>query len=103
MNGSHSFRIPFKIELLTTVLASNPNTPGGSSTCTGSYTLTQNDIEHGSITLNVDANAKAGSSENTVTAAHSLTLNLFQQPVLFISESSHKILMFTYLTVHTLK
>ncbi len=85
---------PFKIGgwLLNIVLASTPSTPGGSSTCTASYAMTQENIEHGSIMLNVDANAKAGSSDNDVTANRSLILNLLQQPLLFISESSHKIL-----------
>ncbi len=67
--------------------ASTPNATGGSTTCTTSYTITQDDIEHGSITLIADASAKAGSSNTDVTATRSLTLNLLQQPLLFISMS----------------
>ncbi len=69
------------------IIAVNPNAPGGLSTCTASYTLTQDDIEYGSIVFNVGANAKAGYSDTIVTATRSLNLNLLQQPVLYISES----------------
>ncbi len=70
-----------------TIIAANTDAPGGSCLCIASYTLTQDNIEYGSIAFNVDANAKAGSSDTNVTTSGSLNLNLLQRPIIYASKS----------------
>jgi uncharacterized repeat protein (TIGR01451 family) len=56
--------------------------PGGSITCAGTYTVTQADIDSGSVT-----NTASATDGNTTSPTDSVTVNAVQNPALTISKS----------------
>lgn len=92
-SGSTSLSSPYtisdnKIPNVNCSAATSPLAPGASTTCTGTYTITQADLDAGSVTNQATATARSGS--NTVTSNQATaTITAVQTPGLSLTKQAN--------------
>ncbi len=92
-SGSTSLSSPYtisdnKIPNVNCSAATSPLAPGASTTCTGTYTITQADLDTGSVTNQATATARSGS--NTVTSNQATaTVTAVQTPGLSLTKRAN--------------
>jgi uncharacterized repeat protein (TIGR01451 family) len=93
-SGSNNLNYPYSISDDTVATidcsgAASPLTPGASTTCTGTYAITQFDLDHGSLTNTATATAGATTSQPA-----SATIIATQNPQLNLEKTSSPIIAF---------
>ena len=108
-SGSNNLTSPYSISDdtvsgISCAGATSPLTPGASTTCTGTYAITQTDLDYGSLTNNATATAGATTSPSattTIIATQNPQLNLKKTPSPIIAFTQGTNVTYTYTLENT--